>query len=87
MNAPVRIEAATALDPDNLGCDQCCAGPVVEVIDGDRLCASCAPDPDVDYYGHPVDADELRRSLRGAGVYRGALIEARIADAELRRKA
>jgi hypothetical protein len=79
MNAPFPLR--TPLDPDNLGCDQCCAGPVVEVIDGDRLCASCAPDPDADYYGHAPDEDEvadLRRSMRGAGVERGALIEARL---------
>lgn len=66
-------------------CDLCCATPVRTELDGDKLCQECADkwcrgeQPDED------DADELRHSLRHAGVYRGAMIEARIEDVDLLR--
>jgi hypothetical protein len=70
-------------------CDLCCATPVRTVLDGDKVCQSCADKwarSEADYYGHAPDADEiavLERSLQRAGVYRGALIEARLTDAQL----
>jgi hypothetical protein len=70
-------------------CDLCCATPVRTVLDGDKLCQSCADKwarSEDDYYGHAPDADEiadLQRSMRHAGVYRGALIEARLTDEQL----
>lgn len=77
---PVR-SAPTEYDDDC--CDFCCAVPVAEVIDGDRMCQGCADQwvraqqPDED------EIAELERSMRGAGIYRGAMIEARLEDARL----
>lgn len=85
MNAyspPVRIPSDSedaALSDDC--CDLCCATPVVGEVLGDRVCAECADkwqDDEPEF-----DADDLRASLRNAGVYRGAMIEARLEDAEL----
>jgi hypothetical protein len=70
-------------------CDLCCAVPVIATLDGDKVCQSCADKwarSEADYYGHAPDDDEiadLQRSMRGAGIYRGALIEARLTDAQL----
>jgi hypothetical protein len=62
-------------------CDLCCAVPVVGEVLGDMMCADCADkwtDDEPEF-----DEDELRHALRNAGVYRGAMIEARLTDAEL----
>jgi len=84
--AALRIQTPATLDaswPSDDCCDSCCATPVREVIDGDKLCQDCA-----DKWARGQEPDEgeiaeLHRSLRHAGVYRGAMIEARLSDAEL----
>jgi hypothetical protein len=79
VNAPFKPEAV-ALDPDNEGCDQCGTHPVREVLDGDKLCQACCDQWARNQQPDPQDIADLERSMRGAGVYRGALIESRLAD-------
>jgi hypothetical protein len=86
MTAPVPIRIPLVIE-DPTYCEHCDCDTHVAVIDGDRLCQSCADAwvrgqaPDNDYDGHAPDEDEvadLRRSLRTAGPYRAAAIEGRL---------
>ena len=62
MNALIPVRAPQPFDMlDEVSCDLCCAVPVAEVIDGDRMCQDCAdkwvrnerPDSDLLPLDHP----------------------------------
>lgn len=84
MNAPTRIP--TPRDPSEAllsdGCAWCCDTPAVGEYGGDVLCGRCADE----WTAEQEALDEIERvaewaSTKHAGVYRGAMIEARLEDA------
>lgn len=88
MNAPIKI--TTPRDPSEAllsdGCAWCCDPLAVGEYGGDVLCARCADE----WTAEQEALDEIERvaewaSTKHAGVYRGAMIEARLEDAELLR--
>jgi len=90
MTAPIRTP--TPRDPSEAllsdGCAWCCDTPAVGEYGGDVLCARCADE----WTAEQEALDEIERvaewaqeNMRTAGVDRGAMIEARLSDAELLR--
>lgn len=88
MNAPIKI--TTPRDPSEAlladGCSWCCDPLAVGEYGGDVLCGACADE----WTAEQEALAEIERTrewaqenMRTAGVYRGAMIEARLSDAEL----
>jgi uncharacterized Zn finger protein (UPF0148 family) len=86
MTSPIKI--TTPRDPSEAilsdGCAWCCDTPAVGEYGGDVLCARCADE----WTAEQEALDEIERveewaqeNMRTAGVYRGAMIEARLSDA------
>lgn len=76
---PMRL--VTLVPTENDVCDRCGDGPVRDVLDGDFLCQSCCE------AWARSEGEALQEQMRGAGLYRGVEIEARLAmlDGGLRR--
>lgn len=89
MNA-IPLHIAPERDPSEAllsdGCAWCCDPLAVGEYGGDVLCARCADE----WTAEQEALDEIERvaewaTTRHAGLYRGAMIEARLSDAELLR--
>lgn len=83
---PLPHDPSEALLSD--GCEWCCDPLAVGEYGGDVLCGACADE----WTAEQEALDEIERveewaqeSMRTAGVDRGAMIEARLSDAELLR--